>query len=78
MAKGFKDAGGFSGMKNRMQGLSAKEEKIAEELKNQKRILSAQDNASKLLGRGGGGPSTVQLDKATIEALANAIKSKKD
>lgn len=73
LAKGFKDAGGFKAIENRMHGYSGKEEKIAEELKTQKRILSAQDNASKLLGRGGGGPSQVELDDKTIKKLADAI-----
>ena len=52
-----------------------KEEKIAKEVKDQKRILGAQDTASKLLGRGGGGPSQVELDDKTIKKLADAITS---
>ena len=73
LAKGFTDAGGFKAIEARMHGYSGKEEKMAEELKTQKRILSAQDNASKLLGRGGGGPSKVELDDKTIQKLADAI-----
>lgn len=73
LAKGFKDAGGFKAIENRMHGYSGKEEKISDELKTQKRILGAQDQASKLLGRGGGGPSQVELDDKTIKKLADAI-----
>lgn len=75
LAKGFKDAGGKEMIGNRMKGYSGKEEKIAKEVKDQKRILGAQDTASKLLGRGGGGPSQVELDDKTIKKLADAITS---
>lgn len=75
LLKGFKDAGGKEMIGNRMKGYSGKEEKIAKEVKDQKRILGAQDTASKLLGRGGGGPSQVELDDKTIKKLADAITS---
>lgn len=73
LAKGFKDAGGFKALEHRMAGHSGKEEKVADEIKNQKRILAAQDEASKLLGRGGGGSSKIQLDDETIKKLSTAI-----
>lgn len=75
LAKGFKDSGSFKAIGNRMHGYSGKEEKMADEVKTQKRILSAQDQASKLLGRGGGGgePSKLKLDDETIKKLSNAI-----
>lgn len=73
LAKGFKDAGGWSEIGQRMLGHSSKETKAGEELKNQKRIIAAQDKASNLLGRGGGGPSTVKLDDASISKLAAEI-----
>lgn len=75
LAKGFKDSGSFKAIENRMLGRSGKEEKIAEEVKTQKRILNAQDTASQLLGRGGGGASKVELDDKTIKKLADAITS---
>lgn len=75
LAKGFKESGSFKAIENRMLGRSGKEEKIAEEVKTQKRILNAQDTASQLLGRGGGGTSKVELDDKTIKKLADAITS---
>ncbi len=75
LAKGFKDSGSFKAIENRMLGRSGKEEKIADEVKTQKRILNAQDTASQLLGRGGGGASKVELDDKTIKKLADAITS---
>ncbi len=75
LAKGFKESGSFKAIENRMLGRSGKEEKIAEEVKTQKRILNAQDTASQLLGRGGGGASKVELDDKTIKKLADAITS---
>lgn len=73
LAKGFKDAGGFKAIEHRIHGHSGKEEKVADEVKNQKRILAAQDEASKLLGRGSGGSSKLQLDDETIKKLSTAI-----
>ncbi len=78
LAKGFKDAGGWGKIEARLSGLAGKEEKISEELKNQKRILSAQDKASELLGRnrGSGGPTTVRLDDASINKFSSQVAEK--
>ena len=81
LAKGFKDAGGFKEMYQRIQGLSAKEVKIQERFKEQKGLLAAQDSASRALNRGGeSGPSKVNLSDESIKRLADAIvnSTKKD
>ncbi len=75
MAKGWKDAGGAGGIEARLQGLAGKEEKLNEAIKEQKRILAAQDKASQLLGRNRGpATQTVRLDDASLNQLARTIQ----
>ena len=75
MAKGWKDAGGAGGIEARLKGLAGKEEKLNEAIKEQKRILAAQDKASQLLGRNRGpATQTVRLDDASLNQLAKTIQ----
>ena len=77
MAKGWKDAGGAGGIEARLKGLAGKEEKLNEAIKEQKRILAAQDKASQLLGRNRGpATQTVRLDDASINQLASTIQDR--
>ena len=79
LTKGFKDAGGWGKIQSRMLGLSGKEEKISEEIKNQKRILSAQSRANELLGRSrreNSEPTSVKLDSSSINNFANVVADK--
>lgn len=77
MAKGWKDAGGAGGLEARLKGLAGKEEKLNEAIKEQKRILAAQDRASQLLGRNRGpATQTVRLDDASINQLASTIQDR--
>ena len=56
---------------------SGKEEKLNEAIKEQKRILAAQDKASQLLGRNRGpATQTVRLDDASINQLASTIQDR--
>lgn len=77
MAKGWRDAGGAGGIEARLKGLAGKEEKLNEAIKEQKRILAAQDKASQLLGRNRGpATQTVRLDDASINQLASTIQDR--
>ena len=63
------------GIEARLKGLAGKEEKLNEAIKEQKRILAAQDKASQLLGRNRGpATQTVRLDDASLNQLAKTIQ----
>jgi hypothetical protein len=75
MAKGFKDAGGWDALKGNLMGKSIKQQAITAEIKNQKKLLAAQDKASELLGRSSG-KNEINLSSHSIERLASSIASK--
>ncbi len=73
MAKGFKEAGGWSEIGQRMLGATAKEVAISAETKNQKKIYAAQEKANQLLGKSSEGPQKINLSDESIKKLAETI-----